>query len=55
MDAEKVHALLELIDKASVPPPDDEQDPIRHDEIVARNNTIIAKAEADIDAEVAIP
>ncbi len=54
MDAINVKNLLELIDKASVPPPDTDQDPTRHDEIVARNNAIIAKAEADIDAELAV-
>ena len=55
MDAVKVQQLLDLIDKASVPPPDSEQDPARHDAIVARNNAIIAKAEADITTEVALP
>jgi len=54
MDADKVLKLLELMGKASVPPSDTEQDPARHDEIVARNNAIIAKAEADIDAELAV-
>lgn len=55
MDPVKIQQLLDLIDKASVPPPNTEQDPARHDEIVARNQAIIAKAEADIDAEIAPP
>ncbi len=54
MDAVKVQQLLDLIDKASVPPPDNDQDPTRHDEIVARNAAIVAKAEADIDAELLV-
>ena len=55
MDAVKILELLALIEKASVPPPDSGQDPARHDAIVARNNAIIVKAEADITTEVAIP
>lgn len=55
MDAVKVQQLLDLIEKASVSPPDNDQDPARHGAIVARNNAIITKAEADITAEVAIP
>ncbi len=47
MDAAKVLRLLELIDKAKVPPPGGE-------EISARNLAIIAKAEAEIDAEIAV-
>jgi len=46
MDAIKVMNLLELIQKASAPPPG-------VDELPARNQAIIAKAEADIDTEVA--
>lgn len=49
MDAPKVITLLELIEKAKVMPPDwDEGDPLP-----PRNLAIIAKAEADIDAEIA--
>ncbi len=51
MDPIKIEKLMELIEKASVPPPD--TDPARHDAIVARNLAIIAKAEADIDVEIA--
>ena len=46
MDAEKVQSLLDLIERASVPP-------AGVDELPARNLAIIAKAEADIDAEIA--
>jgi len=53
MDPVKVVALLDLIEKASVPPPDMQQDPTRHDEIVARNAAIVARAEDDIAAEIA--
>lgn len=48
MDTDKVQKLLDLIDRVSVPPPG-------VDELPARNLAIIAKAEADIDAEVAAP
>lgn len=48
MDAIRVKDLLELIEKAQVMPPD-------ADELPPRNLAIIAKAEADIDAEVATP
>lgn len=49
MDAVKVLRLLELIDKAKVPPPGwSEGEPLPE-----RNLAIIAKAEAEIDAEVA--
>lgn len=48
MDAIKVMDLLELIEKANVMPPDSE-------ELPERNLAIIAKAEADIDDEVATP
>ncbi len=54
MDALKVQTLLDLIEKASVPPPNTDEDQTRYNAIVARNNAIIAKAEADISAEVAI-
>ncbi len=50
MDAIKVQALLDLIERAKVPPPD-----TVGGELPARNLAIIAKAEADIDAEVALP
>ncbi len=50
MDVEKVLKLLELKEKASVPPPD-----MDGGELSARNLAIIAKAEADIDTEVALP
>lgn len=55
MDAVKIQALLDLIEKVSVPPPNTEQDQTRYDEIVARNNAIIVKAEEEIDAELALP
>ena len=48
MDAAKVILLLELKEKASVPPPDTPAG-----ELPARNQAIIAKAEADIDSEIA--
>jgi len=48
MDADKIQNLLDLIARASVPPPG-------VDELPARNQAIIAKAEADIDTEVATP
>jgi len=48
MDAEKVQKLLDLIERAKVPPPD-----MAEGELPARNLAIIAKAEADIDIEVA--
>ena len=54
MDAAKVAQLLELIDKASVPPPNTDQDETRHAEIVARNEAIIDRAEMEIDAELAV-
>ena len=54
MDAAKVKELLELIDKASVPPPNTDQDQVRYDEIVARNEAIIDQAEMQIDAELAV-
>ncbi|KKN71814.1 hypothetical protein LCGC14_0416680 [marine sediment metagenome] len=54
MDATKVQGLLDLIEKASVPPPNTDQDQTRYDEIVARNEAIIAKAEVEIDAELAV-
>lgn len=47
MDAEKVLKLLELIDRSKVPLPNDEP-------ISDRNQAIIAKAEAEIDAEIAV-
>ena len=50
MDADKVAKLLDLIDKAKVPPPG-----MDGGELPERNKAIIAKAEADIDAEVAAP
>jgi len=46
MDAEKIQKLLDLIERAKVPPPG-------VDELPARNLAIIAKAEAEIDAELA--
>ncbi len=46
MDARNVLTLMELIDRAKVPPPNDEP-------ISVRNQAIIAKAEAEIDAEIA--
>ncbi len=45
MDAIKVQDLLDLIERAKVPLPDGEP-------ISDRNLAIIAKAEADIDAEL---
>lgn len=48
MDAIKVMDLMELIDKARVTPPDSEGG-----DLPPRNLAIIAKAEADIDAEIA--
>lgn len=53
MDAVKVQALLDLIEKVSVPPPNTEEDQTRYDEIIARNAAIVTKAEADIDTELA--
>lgn len=50
MDALKVMDLMELIEKAKVPPPD--SDGVT---LPPRNIAIIAKAEADIDTEVATP
>ncbi|KKN26607.1 hypothetical protein LCGC14_0873000 [marine sediment metagenome] len=50
MDAAKVEKLLDLIERAKVPPPG-----MAGGELPARNLAIIAKAEADIDAELAIP
>jgi len=47
MDAEKVKKLLELIEKVSVPPPG-----MAEGELPERNQAIIAKAEAEIDAEL---
>lgn len=47
MDAVKVMNLLELIEKAKVFPPN-------VDELPERNQAIIAKAEAEIDAELAV-
>jgi len=46
MDPIRVMDLLELIEKAEVPPPGGEP-------ISDRNLAIIAKAEAEIDAEIA--
>ncbi len=50
MDAVKVQELLDLIERAKVPPPGTPAG-----ELPPRNLAIIAKAEADIDTEVAIP
>ncbi len=51
MDSDKIQKLLDLIERAKVPPPGwAEGDPLP-----ARNLAIIAKANADIDTEVAIP
>lgn len=50
MDVDKINKLLDLIERAKVPPPG-----MDAGELPARNLAIIAKAEADIDAEVAIP
>ena len=50
MDAAKVQTLLDLIERAKVPPPG-----MAPGELPARNLAIIVKAEADIDTEVAIP
>jgi len=53
MDAAKIEALLNLIEKAEVFPPNTEEDQTEWDAVVARRRAIIAKAEADIDTEVA--
>lgn len=50
MDTNKVKDLMDLVERAKVPPPNWEGP-----ELPARNLAIIAKAEADIDAEVAAP
>ena len=51
MNASNVEQLLHLIEVAKVPPPGwDSSTPLPD-----RNLAIIAKAEADIDAEVATP
>lgn len=47
MDPDKIVKLLDLIDKAKVPPPGE-------DVIDDRAKAIISKAEADIDAEIAV-
>jgi len=47
MDPVKVQKLLDLIERAKVPPPG-------VDELPARNQAIIARAESDIDAELAV-
>lgn len=53
MDVAKVEALLGLIEKAEVFPPDDGTlDPIEYEAVIARRQAIIAKANADIDAEL---
>ena len=48
MDTEKIEKLLDLIERAKVPPPD-----MAPGELPARNLAIIAKAEAEIDAILA--
>ena len=51
MDVAKVLNLLELIDKAKVPPPGwSEGEPLPE-----LNEAIIARAESDIDAELQVP
>lgn len=49
MDAAKINALLDLIERSKVPPPDTVAG-----ELPERNLAIIAKAEAEIDAELAV-
>jgi len=52
MDVIRVKELMDLIEKASVPPPNTEQDQTKYDAIVARNQAIVDKAEAEIAAEL---
>lgn len=54
MNPVRVQELLDLIEKASVPPPNIYQDQTRYDAVVARNEAIVTKAEADITAELAL-
>ncbi len=49
MDTAKIQALLDLIERAKVPPPG-----MGAGELPERNLAIIAKAEAEIDAELLV-
>ena len=53
MDPVRIENLLNLIDRAKIPPPNTEQDQTEYDAIVARNNAIVVKAEAEIQVELA--
>ena len=53
MDPVRVQDLLDLIERAKILPPNTEQDQTEYNAIVARNNAIVAKAEAEIQLEIA--
>ncbi len=54
MDPVRIQNLLDLIERAKVPPLNTEQDQTEYDAIVARNQQIITKAEAEIQVEIAV-
>ncbi len=54
MNPVRIENLLNLIERAKIPPPNTDQDATEYDAIVARNLAIIAKAEAEIQDELLV-